>query len=1731
MASRKTEVIVTCNSKQAQQMLQAMRNELARLTTEYEKLVNAGQGETAEARKLKKEISELSPAIKQTEINMNKVGRVMNDLAGSTLSQLKSALREVKKQMNTVSESNGKLPELRRQYKALTDQIKKLEGGVVNVNRVVGTLKSAPLAELKKAAAQLEREMESLNRDTQAFADKRKQLSMLRKEINSVGKAANGTHGAFMRAAKAVGSYMGVTMVMGKVAEMFRKVIDLNLKFSDQLADIRKVSGLAMEDINRLSTRLATVDTRTTIEELNSIAYAGAKLGIGKYGVEGLEGFVRASNQVNMALKEDLGDDALTALSKITEVMGLIPKMGVEKSMLATGSAMFQLSATSTATANNIVEFAKRLTGMAKVSGITTDQLLALGSAADSMYLMPEVASTAFNKFISSLQTNHNLIEKALKIEPGTISRLYESGNIVDAMVLVFEKMKEQGNMNALKPLFKDLGSDGARLVNVMVTMSQNVDMLRDHLDISADAFREATAVTNEYNIQQETAKALMERASNVWEKAFVNPEGVDNVKELAKSWYDLSVSLTSSAAFMGPAKLALWVILTLVKALIAILPTLMLALTFRGVMALWVHFGSILSGVKTVFSALAAAVMGAIAPQSSYAAATAATAAATEAQAVASEHAAAAQTKVNAAQKLNVYAALAAVILSVVAAIYSYCKASNQAAESQKRVADYMAEAETAYRKQSDRLKSYVSVLTNANTTTEQRGKLIRQFNREYKVYIDKLGIEIKTVDDLKRSYSLLNDEIRKKTFLELKTKGIEDVLNGEGPDGQPSLNKQLSDATLALGDLLRKTPRFSAYDTRWVADALASGKSAKEVAASMMGRTVPSVKDKAMARPVEKVGGDTARLPVETSIDNAQAAQLESLIGRMNGVMNRINYERKRFDDAFDPIIGDWLDYDIMQPDDLGSLDRAAPDKDAIKAAKEAELQAKQERRNQLKEAQDEAKAVIDNIKNFYQRQITQLLKTANEQQWDEALVQSATDYLTARQNLALSNARKGIVGIKTEWDAFKKTMVEDMIEADDEVGYNESKTLLNAINGNNLNALHKKIAALSTALDLPLNAALDAIWKNASLNEKSNETATMRHLRERQKILLTDNYTSQVDSQYSSSMTKLGYFDLDEQQSKTLSVGGVPAESLLKNRAKDIDRVFKNARDNFADLLAIGDVTSEAGRNNLLMLLFGNNVFALPRTPLHGMINAAGTDLQLFYEELIKYVDDYTEAVKKAEERTKKLIDFKWNRSSQKKAVDSTNRKMELYRDGMLQHSTVADDSLPAYGVYGNMSFASEFGVDPEIEAYKAKIAAAKAYYDFMESHGATASMLHEQELKIAEAQWELTQGLAANIKSQMDWLFSLTQPVQDFGSKVGEAFAMMSSDADAGRKALKAAVGEMINDMLRQTGEIVKDYVKRRIMQKAHDRLTSLEASKHQGEMTNIQNQGDSARQTLHETIQTGLVDIDRKAAAETTNIQTQSTAESVQTDAKEAQASTSLNIAKGAGEIIGKLGWWGIPLVAVITALLNGLLSFAMSKVSNLFGGSASSDTSAVQTKLVSGMLTYDAGNVQSFRGVRDGKTYPVVGNDGRVYAAKDAKDLSTGLVKDPITTLINGQPALVAERGPEMVIGRETTAAMMMARPDLLAEIVKFDKLRSGRTYKAYDEGNVDTFNVNAAFLSSADIEQLRATMSVLSSVLSTLQKNGISAHINKYGRGGVAQASEDGRAFMKRNSGSRLWS
>ena len=1822
MAKAQTaQVVITANAKVARAVLDELKRKAQDCKNQMQALADAGQQNTKAFKEAQKQFEAYNGAIAQNISNTKRVEEVMKNLANTSTRDLKRALGAAKKELEGMASTNPKLKEMQNNIARIKKQIEENTGAV------------------KKNAT------------------------------------------AWQTAMRNITAYVGVFAVFNLIKTKITDVLRLNLKFSDQLADIRKVSGIAMQDINNLANSLNKIDTRTTVQELNAIAYAGAKLGIGKWGVGALEQFVKASNQVNVALKEDLGEDALTALSKITEVMGVIDKYGVEDAMLKTGSSIFKLGATSTATAGNIVEFTKRLAAIAQTSGVTTDQLLALGSASDSMFLMPEVSATTFIKVLSSLKTNTSAIEKAIHLEPNTLRDLLTAGNGMDAVVTALEGIK---NLNAVDQAaaFKELGSEGARMNLVLTTMSQNVNMLKSHLRTSEQAFRQGTAITEEYNIQQETAQALMERANNLWEKAFVNPEGVDNVKKFAQAWYDFSKSMTESSTWMNALHLFFNTLILTMRVLLPMLPIILEFLLLRGVVKQWMSMYKILRGSVVMYRNLAAAI----------------------------GLASAAQEKMNKVSKANVYAAIATAVVWLVSTLYDACAATEELAEKATAVQDAMdnigkelSKVNAEVDQHRDKISSLIEKIHDQNTSERERIKLVKEVKGLWEGYNAVLDSQGKYISD---NSAKLDEYIRK--MRQAKVAKLADDKLAQALLDQATAEYEKQRLAGEREDVKRRAAEQRAKDEE---AARRQHEADTRANAAIGGR-----ESKAMQ------GGDNI----------AYSRRVAAAKDKEAHATDDIDEKIRQNNEAYDVASAEVEKWTRVQQDAMaqaGTIDLGEGGGGGGGSTSQTDIN--KEYRDKLKEAQDQAKAIIENIKNFYERQITEVLRTANEQNWDEVLTDSAVRSVEARMNLSLSQARKAIAGISNTWDEFKVSMVEDMREQANDVGYNESSLLLEQINTTNIEALRALISQMSKNLNVPESATYDAIWKNASLNEKANETAEQKRRKAVQARLLEDNYTGKVDFEHTSSMEQLGFFDVTAEQTATLMLGGADAEALIERRTLEISRVLGNARDHIVDLYGVNPLT-EDGRNALLTILFGPD-WDQDTSELKSIFDLYGDDMQAFYLELIKYSDDYTEALKRSRERQKKILDFKWALTDQYHTNDDAQKANDIQKSGVARYAKDSKtNSQPRNDIYGSAHFMESMGVDPEIESYRLKMEAAQAYYNFLAAHHADAELLRNAEQAILASEIAYVKSVAEQMKQRISDVYALAKPVEDFGTAMGKAFAVMTEDAEEGKMAVKAAIAEMINGFMKQTIEMTEEYIKRRMMQQINDRLTSMQMRraaaeqqaireqsaiaeangrtldlknnkadrqavkdrtkyliKHPDEITptsalegptgaatdplyvsivggmpgtppgtpgaptpspgapvgapapagasvppasaggsgvgtRIASQSGSAvgsgasqmatgdvaggaasmaggvvsslggyaidagthalekslkkKKKLKEKEHKEIVKADKKAAKDEQKIETQkqdaivettqeggearqlltetvgagiqsTTAElgqqmlatqqtqtnaEVQTTAAKTQADTAMGIASGSSNIIGSLGWWGIPLIAVITALLNGLLSFAMSKVSSLFGGGNSADTGP-STKLVSGMLTYDAGNVQAFRGAIDGKTYPVVGSDGNVYAAKDGGELSTGLVSDPITTLVNGQPALVAEKGPEMVIGRETTAAMMMARPDIIQEIVKFDKNRSGHTYRAYDAGNLsELFASMQSTLpnpqSSESVEALTATLSTLATVLASIQSKGIPAHINKYGRGSVTQEAADGSRFMRNYSGDRLW-
>nr|DAU28195.1 MAG TPA: tail tape measure protein [Caudoviricetes sp.] len=1778
--AKKTQIVITANAAVAKKVMEELQQRIDGIKQKMAALdVTTKQGQR-EFNKLKKELVSYNSAVTQNVTNYQRMQHAIKNLSSTSLNELKRALGAAKSEMGKLTIDDKRLPLIRKRVEALQGQIDKMTGS-----------------------------------------------------IHKQG-------GAWQTAMKNLTAYVGLFAMFNKAKELVTGAIKKNLEYSGSLTDIRKVSGLTMEQVKQLSTELSKIDTRTSVEGLARLAYEGSKLGMSKYGVEGLASFVRAADKINVAIGEEMGEEALPALSKMVEVMGLIPKMGIEKAMLATGSAMFKLSTTSTSTSNDIVEFAKRLTGVARTAGITTDQLLALGSASSSMMLMPEVASTAFGKFIVALQKNHNLIAKELGIPDETIKNLYATGHAMDAMVLVFEKMKQKGNMNALGEIFKPLGSEGQRLVTAMVTMAKNVDILKDHLYESEEAFREATAVGKEYSMQQQSAIGILDRANNLWEKAFVNPEGVDSVKSMAQAWYDMSLMMTQSPIFQGSLNAALSLVIISVKILARFLPAIINYLMALGV---WKTI--------TFFVDLSRAIWGAVT----------------------------AQNALNTACKVNPYVALASAVLTVVGIISSFVNRANEAAkaaEDAKRQAnawkDTLGQAAVETANLNKKLSNYKRMLNESNLSQKDRQGLISRFNKDFRSYITNLGIEIKSVKDLRDHYSELAQEAQRATYYRMMEKAKQQALPKLDADRDAAANELLKQVKAANLDKYGVT--FNDID-RWVS---------KGAGGNAIYRYLVS---KLPMRLTGMMGGLRYNIDKNGRLYTANKAGYRTyadyrnldLLSASRWYANATGRRRKKEDEIEDNY-HKWFPkgYTPYPEETPGTLENNAPDKDAIAQEKRDKRDRERSWREDLKQKQDEANAIMDNVRNFYERQINEKLSQAVSLGMDKTEQDLFVEPLKKRKDEALSQVRLAIAGQANTWEDFKKTMPDDLIEKTDETGVNLSQNLLTSITKNNIEALRTKMAQLGKSLNRPMNSITAEIFAKATKNQQDIVKLEARQAEARRKIAQENNYTGAVQQNMYDDFNQMGYANPTHAESLD--------KSTFDRRKANIIAMFEQARKQIASLYFV-DVNDKEDRGLLMQMLFGNDPDGLGAR-IQSVLGNNAEDWQVFYNKLIQYSDEYTEAQKKTYDQAKKVAEQMWKTNKRNLASQESLRKMQ-------QESNLFGKRT---NFLSNLGLA-DLTADPEVELLKMKMQMAEDYYAFCLKNSRNKQLIDEADKARQEAELAYANQMATAMKNRLSQMQQLVQPIETFGSEVGKAFAQMESDVSSAQESIKNALKSMIeswanmalNDVNTQMWKAINDagakqgkknaqpgidaarananananatidmdwrnlgtaenpmwvrivggqYIdangnnlanteppaawkkrhpngtihdynkeaygidtasqagtaaagaitggttlsdavagiggslvgdlmntkftlggsskktgddkekaKQLKKEKKHQKELSKEVKKgakdreketHQGvkNITDITDAGNKEQSKSTEITQNAILDMTQTAMTTNLAAKEQNNQDVANSDAARTNQEVTFSIAGAMSKCFEFLGPIAGPIAAAgVMATLMGLLQWALN--SAFSSSSKKSSSVSKNTKLVSGMLTYDSGNVQDLK--------PFVADNGDIYwATEDDGRQKTGvqMISTPRATTINGQPSLVAENGPEIVIGRETTHAMMMNNPALLKALVNYDSNYSGRraARRAFDNGNVGELasamgDAAAGFVAengnlllgapaannviANNTASQAALMQAVKTLLDRLNEP-IYAKIDMYGRGNLYDSMTKANQFMK---------
>lgn len=447
------------------------------------------------------------------ELNSEQAKRNLDELRRN-VEQLRSKLDSAKRQ----SLGRSEIASIKKDLKEAEKELKKYDNEVAQTVRTLNNLQKSSIQDVTKAQRSLKRMMSEVPRDSPLFDRLRSQLKAVNQEMAKIrdmqGTISGGQRNLFSRMWDGLNRNWGAMVQLVGGYSLLRDTVkgctDAFAAMDQEMANVKKYTGQADEEIARMNEDFKQMDTRTTREELNQLAGSAGRLGITS--TAAVEEFVDAADKINVALGDDLGDGAVDKIGKLAMAFGEDDKMGLRGAMLATGSAVNELAQNSAANAGYLVEFTARLTGVGMQAGLTQAQIMGIGAAMDENMQKDEMASTALSQIITNMTTDSDTFARIAGKNVEEFSRLVKT-DMNQALMQFFEAMNKKGGFTELAPLFEQMGLDGTRAIAVLSTLANKIDDVRRHQQTATEAYAKGTSVLDEFNVQNQTYQAQLDKA------------------------------------------------------------------------------------------------------------------------------------------------------------------------------------------------------------------------------------------------------------------------------------------------------------------------------------------------------------------------------------------------------------------------------------------------------------------------------------------------------------------------------------------------------------------------------------------------------------------------------------------------------------------------------------------------------------------------------------------------------------------------------------------------------------------------------------------------------------------------------------------------------------------------------------------------------------------------------------------------------------------------------------------------------------------------------------------------------------------------------------------------------------------------------------------------------------------------------------------------------------------
>jgi TP901 family phage tail tape measure protein len=430
-----------------------------------------------------------------------------------------SQLKLVEAELERIRQSEQKVVTLMQKYDKEIDStnvdIKETKRQMQLVNNTMSNLKTSSIRDLEYSIKALNQQMQGMQRGTEQFKQMELKAKQLKAELQAVRAEGVAQESWIKRSAdwfnRMQGIALGAVAAISGITFTVKKCVEEYAKMDDEMTNVRKYTGQAAEEVERMNEDFKKMDTRTPRQKLNQLAEDAGRLGITS--TAAVEEFVDGADKINVALGDDLGDKAVSQIGKLAQMFGEDKTKGLRGAMLATGSAVNELAQNSSASAGYLVDFTARVAGVGKQAGFTQAQIMGLASVLDQNMQQDETAATAVQNLLAKMFQDSAKFAQIAGLNVKEFAKtLKEDAN--GALLQFLAAMRAKGGFADLAPMFEEMKMDGSRATGVLTVLADKLDDIKTAQNLANEAYSEGKSVLNEFETQNESVQAQLDKAS-----------------------------------------------------------------------------------------------------------------------------------------------------------------------------------------------------------------------------------------------------------------------------------------------------------------------------------------------------------------------------------------------------------------------------------------------------------------------------------------------------------------------------------------------------------------------------------------------------------------------------------------------------------------------------------------------------------------------------------------------------------------------------------------------------------------------------------------------------------------------------------------------------------------------------------------------------------------------------------------------------------------------------------------------------------------------------------------------------------------------------------------------------------------------------------------------------------------------------------------------------------------